>query len=47
MTKVTFTLTGINGENVVAKFQSDPFTVSDDIRAYLKTRSCTKARNLV
>lgn len=29
--KVTFTLTGINGENVVAKFQSDPFTVSDDI----------------
>lgn len=29
--KVIFMLTGINGENVVAKFQSDPFTVSDDI----------------
>lgn len=29
--KVTFMLTGINGENVVAKFQSDPFTVNDDI----------------
>ena len=29
--KVTFILTGVNDENVVAKFQSDPFTVSDDI----------------
>lgn len=29
--KVTFMLTGVNGENVVAKFQSDPFTVNDDI----------------
>lgn len=29
--KVTFMLTGVSGENVVAKFQSDPFTVSDDI----------------
>ena len=29
--KVTFMLTGVNGENVVAKFQSNPFTVSDDI----------------
>lgn len=29
--KVIFMLTGVNGENVVAKFQSDPFTVSDDI----------------
>lgn len=29
--KVIFILTGINGENVVAKFQSDTFTVSDDI----------------
>lgn len=29
--KVTFMLTGIDGENVVAKFQSAPFTVSDDI----------------
>lgn len=29
--KVAFMLTGINGENVVAKFQSEPFTVSDDI----------------
>lgn len=29
--KVTFMLTGINDENVVVKFQSDPFTVSDDI----------------
>lgn len=29
--KVTFMLTGINGENVVAKFHSDPFTVNDDI----------------
>lgn len=29
--KVIFMLTGINGESVVAKFQSDPFTVNDDI----------------
>lgn len=29
--KVIFMLTGVNGENVVAKFQSDPFTVNDDI----------------
>lgn len=29
--KVIFMLTGINGENVVAKFQSERFTVSDDI----------------
>ena len=29
--KVLFMLTGVNGENVVAKFQSNPFTVSDDI----------------
>lgn len=29
--KVRFILTGINDENIVAKFQSDPFTVSDDI----------------
>lgn len=28
---ITFMLTGINGENIVAKFQSDLFTVSDDI----------------
>lgn len=29
--KVRFILTGINDENIVAKFQSDPFTISDDI----------------
>ncbi len=29
--KVKFMLTGINDKNVVAKFQSTPFTVSDDI----------------
>lgn len=29
--KVTFMLTGVSGENVVAKFQSDTFTIGDDI----------------
>ncbi|MCM1060400.1 MAG: hypothetical protein NC452_08900 [Eubacterium sp.] len=29
--KVIFMLTGVNGENVVAKFQSAPYTISDDI----------------
>lgn len=29
--KVLFMLTGVNGENVAAKFQSVPYTVSDDI----------------
>lgn len=29
--KVTFMLTGINGENVVAKFQSAAYTISNDI----------------
>lgn len=29
--KVFFMLTGVSGENVIAKFQSNPFTISDDI----------------
>lgn len=29
--KVIFMLTGVSGENVVAKFQSAPYTISDDI----------------
>lgn len=29
--KVIFMLTGVSGENIVAKFQSTPYTISDDI----------------
>lgn len=29
--KVIFMLTGVSGENVIAKFQSAPYTISDDI----------------
>lgn len=32
--KVTFMLTGVSGENVVAKFQSTPYTISNDISLF-------------